>query len=551
MDIKLDGGLNLSDAQAIQPNELAISLNADYRKDGVVRSRDGRLDLYTFTDSSFIESANGNIFSFNIRAYKNGVSLSATLLGLSSIGKMALSNQSNEALFLGEETNQKVENDGTVSKWGIAPPDIAPTLAIGVAGSLTGDYYFKFTYVRKVGSLLVQESNPSPASVVIAATSDKIDVTCTASGDSQVTHIRIYRTLADPAGGDTGEFYYDQEISGTTATSEYVDSFLGTLIEVNNDEPPSGIDCIGGPGQYNRLFAGVNNKLYFSKALKPESWPALYYVEVGTPYDQLLSLQDWGGSVFMFTKETIYSLQGTDPSTFYPNKTLVERGLFSKQAIVKTEKGIIYLSYDGIYLFNGQVEQKISGKVDALFRGDIVNGINPLNKAHIDTCWLAYHNNKLFFGYPDSVNTLPNKVLVFDFDKGKWSIYDYGLTLISAYVDKANSRLLAGDSNTTIHILETGDDDNGDSFTFKIRSKEFSNTESVAPVYIRYDITNEGGDTLYSRIQSRGVTFDTHVITDSENERRRFLGQDQYKRIGIEIEGEVSSRVEVGVLNVS
>jgi len=551
MDVKLDGGLNLSDASSLQPNELAISLNTDFRKDGVVRSRDGRLPLYSSTDSSSIEGANGNIFSFDTDVYKNGASLSASIASLSSIGKMALSNLSEETLFLATNTNQKVENDGTVSKWGISAPSVAPTLAIGAAGSLTGDYYFKYTYVRKSGSILVHESNPSPASLVIAATSDKIDVTCTASSDSQVTHIRIYRTLANPSGGATGEYYYDQEITGTTATSEDVDTLLGTLIEQNNDVVPSSIDCIGGPGQYNRLFIGVDNKLHFSKALKPESFPALYYVEVGTPYDQLLSLQDWGGSLFMFTKETIYALQGTAPDNFYPNRTLVSRGLFSKKAIVKTEKGILYLSNDGIYLFNGQVEQKISGKVDALFRGDIVNGINPLNQTHIDTCWIVYHKNKLFLGYPDSVNTLPNKVLVFDFDKAKWSIYDYNLILLSAYVDKANSRLLAGDSNSTIHTLETGDDDNGDAFTFKVRSKEFSNTESVAPIYVRYDIDNDGGNTLYSRILSKGVTTHTHTITDSENMRRRFLEQEQYEKISFEIEGQVSSRVEIGDLNVN
>ena len=51
MDITLDGGLNLSDPQALKQNELVISLNADFRKDGVVRSRDGSVSSYESTDS--------------------------------------------------------------------------------------------------------------------------------------------------------------------------------------------------------------------------------------------------------------------------------------------------------------------------------------------------------------------------------------------------------------------------------------------------------------------------------------------------------------------
>jgi len=117
-------------------------------------------------------------------------------------------NDTTKQIFALNGTDRKRITAGAVNEWGIDAPTVAPALTTGQGTGLIGQYNAKYTYMRKVGTVVVAESNPSPAADTAAVLSDQsLSVTITRSGDSQVTHIRLYRTLAG------GEIYYlDQEI---------------------------------------------------------------------------------------------------------------------------------------------------------------------------------------------------------------------------------------------------------------------------------------------------------------------------------------------------
>jgi hypothetical protein len=553
LPIRLDGGLNLNDPRFVEETELAIALNADFRQRGVVRSRDGRASIYTSQGTDLIGSADGDIYSVGSDIYRNGTALSSSITGVSALGVTKLRNVQNEVLLLSAQVNYKVD-DSSVQTWGLVAPTVAPTLDLAAGTGLsTGDYYFKYTYVRKSGSTIIHESNPSPVSLVATTSggNHQITVTCTASADAQVTHIRVYRTLVGGS-STSNDFYYDIEITlptvaGTTANA---DSALGTLVEVDNDPPPAtGLTAIAGPGMYNVIFIASGNNVYFSKVGRPESFPATYYVPVGVPYKVIKALIDWGGLIYIFTTDAVYFMQGTDPITFYPVRTQASRGLVAAQGIVATEKGILYISYDGAYAFNGQAEVKItSEKVDSLFRGETVNTVSPINKSSIANCWLTYFNGKMFLGYPSGSNTIPNKVLMYDFETFKFSIYDYGLNIKSVFVDTVNYRLLAGDNNGTVWQLETGEADGGTAFTFKVRSRELSGLTQYAPVLSRVDITNAGGSTVSARWLSKGTIKQTISLTDSVEQKRRIMKAQHLINPQLEIESLTSSRVEIGLV---
>src|SRR3972149_2597571 len=371
MNLKLDGGLNLNDAKQIAENETSLSQNADYRQKGLVRSRNGSATLYSSQGVDLIGGAQGFIYSVDTDVYKDGTALSATgISDVTALGVCKLRNISTEALLVSGTANKKVEGS-TVTNWGITAPANVATVALSGTG-LTGSFYYRYTYVRKSGSTLVAESNPSSASAVANPVNQTVDVTWTASLDSQVTHVRVYRTLNGGASG-SNDYYYLTEVAIGTVTypDTTADSALGSLIEVDNDIPPStSLSSIAGPGAYNVIFIATGNTIYYSKVGRPESFPALYYFTVGVPTDTIMALVDWAGLMFIFTKTAIYVIQGTDPDTFYPVKTMASRGLASKQAIRATEKGILYGSYDGVYAFNGQAEVGLTrAKVDPLFRG--------------------------------------------------------------------------------------------------------------------------------------------------------------------------------------
>lgn len=555
MILLLDGGLNLNSPLVIGDTETAVALNADFRKKGVVRSRDGRASIYTSQGVDFIGTADGDIYSAGSYIFQNGVTTGQATTGVTATGTVKLWQVANEVWLVAAQNNYKVDGS-SVTLWGIAAPTVAPTAVALAGGSMAvGSYYYKYTYARYSGGTLIHESNPSPVSSVVALSGGNLQVTFTgtASSDGQVTHINVYRTLLNGASG-SDDFFFDQSITlpTVTATSSNTDGQLGALVEVDNDPPPSGVNSIAGPGAYAVVFVAVGNTVYFSKGNRPESFPSDYYLDVGVPSQTIQALVDWSGLIFIFTTIEIYFIQGTDADTFYPIRTQSSRGLVAKQAVAGTPLGIAFLAYDGLYMFNGQSEVKLSGeKVDSIFRGETINDVSPMNKDAASSCWLVYWNGKLMLGYPTAGNTTPDKVLVFDLEEKKWSIYDYGINLKSAFVDVDGKRLLAGDTSGTLWQLESGQSDAGTSFTFKVRSKELSSLAAQAPAFMRFNVLNTNRNTITARLLSKGTTVRSQSLTDSREFKRRVIGPSSFDSLQVEFEGTVTGRVEVGPVELT
>jgi len=69
---------------------------------------------------------------------------------------------------------------------------IAPTVATGAAGVLTGDYYYRIAYITAIG-----ETEPGEVSLLVQPSSQKVELTnIPTSSNSNVTGREIYRTTA-------------------------------------------------------------------------------------------------------------------------------------------------------------------------------------------------------------------------------------------------------------------------------------------------------------------------------------------------------------------
>ena len=131
-------------------------------------------------------------------------------------------NDTTQQVFALNGTDRKRIEASSVYEWGIAAPTVAPILTAGPPeGSLTGRYNAKYTYLRKVGSVVVAESNPSPSAddyVTLEGQTLLVDVA--APSDAQVTHIRLYRT------DDAGVLYYrDQDVPVSNYAYGYSEDF--------------------------------------------------------------------------------------------------------------------------------------------------------------------------------------------------------------------------------------------------------------------------------------------------------------------------------------
>ena len=188
------------------------NLRIDQR--GVTYLRDGSSKINASpigTAIWWIEEMDGARFSFaGTVIYEDEASLAT---GMTSAQWSALQynafNDTTKQIFALNGTDRIRLTAGESNEWGIDAPTVAPTLKTGAGSGLTGLYKAKYTYVRKVGTAIVSESNPSPEPVAAFQLNDQtLSVSITNSSDSQVTHVRIYRTLS---GGDI--YYLDAEIT--------------------------------------------------------------------------------------------------------------------------------------------------------------------------------------------------------------------------------------------------------------------------------------------------------------------------------------------------
>ncbi len=184
---------------------------------GKAKTRDGSAKINgSAIDTSMwlIVEQNGTRYSFaGAKIYANEVSIKDGLTSASwSAIKYNAFNDDSQHVFALNGTDRKRIRATSVYEWGIDAPNFAPSLAAGLGTGLTGLYNVRYTYLRKVGSVVVAESNPSPEpSEATLLTDQSLSIEITEPEDAQVTHVRIYRTFA---GGEIYHFDSEIEVGG-------------------------------------------------------------------------------------------------------------------------------------------------------------------------------------------------------------------------------------------------------------------------------------------------------------------------------------------------
>lgn len=147
-------------------------------------------------------------------------------------------------MYIGDSNQMiKVSSDGTEYKTGIKEPQAVPTMATSGAGPLTGTIFYAYSYRSSVTGA---QSNLSPISPTagansIVASSNNIQVTCTASTDPQVDLVDVWRF-------DAGLLAYTYVGTVGNGSPVFVDSLSDPIVANNatavfsNFEPFPSID---------------------------------------------------------------------------------------------------------------------------------------------------------------------------------------------------------------------------------------------------------------------------------------------------------------------
>lgn len=243
-------GLNTREAKSLLLPGFSRSMHdIDLSSPGVVKTRGGSAELtITGIETSgssinslythLIPSSNSRVMFFNYgtklsQTDENG---SATLIASGFTNNEIFDFVSyGDLSYAGNGEDDNIVISGTDTRiWGIAAPTSPPTVAVGAAGVLSGDYLYKYAYVNSSNSHI---SNGSSSSATVSPSSQKVDLSnIGTSSDPQVDKIYIYRTTA---GGST--FLFVAEINnGTTAyTDNTADADLGTTqAPTDNNTPP-------------------------------------------------------------------------------------------------------------------------------------------------------------------------------------------------------------------------------------------------------------------------------------------------------------------------
>ena len=490
-------GINLSvPPEIVPPDQFAVATDVIANRDGTVQSAAGSSALFTAANTHSIRRFENHTdgTTFYVLGIDTEIQYGAIPGGPSAIIDTGFSGApltlvayriavlSTPYMYVGDANkNIKIDSAGTASMIGIIRPlpslgQIALVPVASGAGNLTGDYDWRYTFARLVGTVVVAESTPSDIGTTVTLAAEQADLTLVASALSQgdITNIRLWRrggTLPDEwrlvaTLTDTNQVYTDNTADIDLASAEVMsfdNDLIGTSVDAAgttlSDLTAVPLPYLWGPLQETLFGCGDPNRpdmVYFSKKGYPESWPAEATVALDSPQDEAVCGLIYDSKSYVFTQEALYELIPNilNGLTWTPFKTPCGHGVVSPYAMCVGPK-VWFVAKDGIYEWSGFGESRpISDALRPLFpyQGqegyavtygsttyqpvDFGTGIQPNLQMR-----LTYHNGEVWFHYRDVVGNA--QTLVYNDLLQSWRLVAVN-TYVLTYSDEPPQEVLLG-----------------------------------------------------------------------------------------------------------
>lgn len=303
-------------------------------------------------------------------------------------------------------------------------------------GELNGNYKYCVTYVNingwesAPGSLLDYERS------IILLKNNYVGITVNWT-DERISYAKIYRTQAEGA-----DFYCVGEVKSsggtfTDKTSDYTLTGLEPLSTIDNYPPPDNGKYLCESG--NVFFLAVDSTLYFSKQGNPHAWPKLNFIGID---DTITGICPEFQGVLVFTKNNCYRITGAENiETLIKSMLPGNQGCVNYNSIDQVSNAPIWLSNDGICLWNGENINVISRQIINTTRLQVVCGVSANDCYYLflkNGAILYDHRNgdvfrKLDFSCDYAWYDGDSDVLYLQDKKG---IYEYGSGEYGSYIYK-------------------------------------------------------------------------------------------------------------------
>lgn len=336
---------------------------------------------------------------------------------------------------------------------------------------------------------------------------------------------------------------------------DHTDSELGTLLHYDHNRPPEDGTFIMGPTTNGTLFLLKQHQAHYCKPQQPEYWPSTYYVDVSSVQYPLVCGVFYDTRPYLFDARTIYYLAGVqfadlpDMTTFRPYPQEAKAGALNSKAVAPVlGMGIFHVGYDGVYRFmpgdtNG-TDEKVTDIIDPIFQNQTVGGLPAVGD--LDTSWLQWWDNKLYFGYASGADTYPKNVLVFDFMRKRVTYYVYPFDMSAVCDDRYFNRFLATTSSGMLLNVENKGttSDYGTNIDWEIETKQFVlQTRLHYPRWNKYDIDADSAVSVVATSYLNDDAVKQHTISGSRNTVRRLLPIANGNRFSVRLAG--SGPVEI------
>jgi len=473
------GGLNTRDLDTIiRDNELSDVANFNFDKRGALKVRMG-----------FTKFGNTALGSFGVKSvggyYKVGESVEVIATGSTIISKVTATSKTDiktgltgdglvfdlhqymNHYYMANGSDPVQVYDGT-SVWDIGYPIPTSVISLakdGTTGGLEAKVYkYKYTYYYSDG-----ESNSCAAEYSITPDASKsVAITNIPAIGGRITSIKIYRTI-----GNGSTYKLLTTVTTTTYTDSIADSGLGADMDTDNDIPNV---CHYAVNHKGRLWLAGDpdhpSRLYYSKSLHPESFPALYYWDVGEDDGTIITgLTINLGMLVIFKNYSTWIISGDLPTGTGADMALDNAnprvGCVSFKTMAHAGNDLLFLSPNlGVQRLHRVIlattetmdVEALSDKIDTTIAG--------LADGYLQYACAEVFNHKYHLFVPDGVSQTSNNIaLVLDL-RGldptnektiAWTKYtNMNFAGCALIYDTNGDRLLCGTNASTGYIYDFG-----------------------------------------------------------------------------------------------
>lgn len=264
----------------------------------------------------------------------------------------------------------------------------------------------------------------------------------------------------------------------------------------------------------NTVVTGTSHRsrIHYSNINQPNIWTDLDFVDL-SPDDgqQITGIIVLGTSLIIFKDKSIWTVQftGNADTPFQFNQSNSAVGTVSHQSLQQIDNGVVFLSWDGLYYFDGYNSYKISDRLNQTFQNDMAT----LQFANV-TSMFQHTKNRYWLGISSSGSSTNDTVITwtksntttktdaFSIQKGMMPSI-----MCMVYPDGITEKPYFGDYSGFMYNADTGVDDyplgvqtaiNSYYYTNWITFDDICNQKDTLSVYLYYQNNTATTTFVYS-----------------------------------------------------